>query len=178
MGGPGGTANSFTQWQQLPPYGIGQPGAVESGGTPEPSYRNLMDERRSMYRRTPSSEYPDGYLGTITGRQQDKVLDSLKGRQNQRSYQRGVHKGERIDPGDYYWPDQWRPDRQMRAQAMAVPIDGGTTFLTPRSAPLGSIAPKLTPERVFDPHSMGYVEETSGIQRRDAMRRLGPSWRF
>lgn len=37
------------------------------------------------------------------------MLDSLKARVNQRSYQRGVHLGERIDPGDYLWPEEVDP---------------------------------------------------------------------
>jgi hypothetical protein len=130
-----------------------------------------------MFRRTPSAEYPDGYLGTITSRQSDKLLDSLKGRQNQRSYQRGVHKGERIDPGDYYWPDRFTPDMQLRQEAQAAQIDT-STFLVEKHVPVGVMAPKLNPERVFDPHAMGYVEQTTGMQRQMQLRRLAPSWRF
>jgi hypothetical protein len=62
-----------------------------------------------MYNRTPNSEYPSGYLGTITSRRGDRMLDSLKARVNQRSYQRGTHAGERIDAGDYLWPDEMQP---------------------------------------------------------------------
>jgi hypothetical protein len=66
----------------------------------------------------PQAQYPDGYLGTIRSRRDDRgrassasdvVLDSLKNRLTQRSYQRGVHKGERIDPSDYFWPKAWDP---------------------------------------------------------------------
>jgi hypothetical protein len=70
-----------------------------------------------MYDSTPQSEYPDGYLGTITSRRGDRILDSLKARVNQRSYQRGVHLGERIDPGDYLWPEGVTPLDGIERQA-------------------------------------------------------------
>lgn len=71
----------------------------------------------------------DGYLGTIRTRRDDRgkpygtserVLDSLKTRVTQRSYQRGVHRGERIDPSDYYYPDKLRPERGISRQMRAV----------------------------------------------------------
>jgi hypothetical protein len=55
--------------------------------------------------RVPSAEYPDGYLGTINDRRQDRVLQGVQKRLTDRSYQRGVHKGDKIDAGDYMWPD-------------------------------------------------------------------------
>jgi hypothetical protein len=55
--------------------------------------------------RVPSAEYPDGYLGTINDRRQDRVLQGVQKRLTDRSYQRGVHKGDKIDAGDYSWPD-------------------------------------------------------------------------
>jgi hypothetical protein len=45
------------------------------------------------------------------------MLDSLKARVNQKSYQRGVHLGERIDPGDYLWPDDVGPLEGIERQA-------------------------------------------------------------
>jgi hypothetical protein len=45
------------------------------------------------------------------------MFDSLKSRINQRSYQRGVHLGERIDPGDYLFPDEQNPLRGLVRQA-------------------------------------------------------------
>lgn len=45
------------------------------------------------------------------------MLDSLKARVNQRSYSRGVHLGERIDPGDYLWPDELAPLSGIMRQA-------------------------------------------------------------
>lgn len=45
------------------------------------------------------------------------MFDSLKARVNQRSYQRGTHLGERIDPGTYLWPDEQDPLRGLVREA-------------------------------------------------------------
>lgn len=103
--------------QTYVPQGPGTPGAIVGNMPPQPWVRSVLDGRRMMYNRTPNAEYPDGYLGTITDRRSDRVLDSLKARVNQRSYQRGVHLGERIDPGDYLWPDEQQPLRGVIQEA-------------------------------------------------------------
>jgi hypothetical protein len=103
-----------------------------------------------MWRRTPEATYPDGYLGTITSRRDDRLLGALKGRVNERSYQRGVHKGERIDPGDYFWPEQFNLDtglkNESRSQWIEEGPDGLRGFVSPRWAPPGGgeMAPQLT----------------------------------
>lgn len=99
-----------SNWQYATPYGIGQPGAPVrangGGGTDVLGFRDPLDARRAaMGARTPSAQYPDGYLGTITDRRRDRVLEGVKKRSNDRSYQRGVHKGDKVDPSDYLWPD-------------------------------------------------------------------------
>ena len=72
------------------------------GGGGVPIARSEIDESRMGIGRQPSAEYPDGYLGTIRSRRDDRgrssstsdtVLDSMKNRVGQRSYQRGVHRG-------------------------------------------------------------------------------------
>jgi hypothetical protein len=96
-----------SNWQYL---ADGQPGSVVrangGGGTDVLKFRDPLDARRAaMGARTPSAEYPDGYLGTITDRRRDRVLEGVQKRANQRAYQRGVHKGDVIDRSDYFWPD-------------------------------------------------------------------------
>lgn len=105
----------MTQWYNPPMTGT--PGQIAGSMPPQPWVRSVLDARRMMYNRTPQSEYPSGYLGTITSRRGDRVLDSLKARVNQRSYQRGVHLGERVDPGDYLFPDDMGPLSGIERQA-------------------------------------------------------------
>lgn len=110
--------------------------ATNYGGGGVPVARSELDFLRMGVGREPSAEYPDGYLGTIRsrrddrGRSTDKVLDSLKTRLGQKSYQRGVHRGERIDPADYYYPSALTPDRGIRRQLRAV--SNGNVMLAPR----------------------------------------------
>lgn len=100
----------MSNWQYLPPMGIGQPGAPVrangGGGTDVLTFRDPLDAKRSAFGgRMPAATYPDGYLGTITDRRQDRIKQVARKRMNDRSYQRGVHAGDKVDPGDYKWPD-------------------------------------------------------------------------
>lgn len=99
----------------------------------------------------PKRSIPDGYLGTIRTRRDDKgkpysigdtVLDSLKNRQNQRAYQRGVHRGERIDPAQYLWPENFQPDRRLNKKNYHLTeVDGAVVYLNKRNAPKMALAP-------------------------------------
>ena len=91
--------------------------AVGGGGT---FSRSELDATRMGIARTPHAEYPDGYLGAIPSRRGDRLLDGLKAAQTSRSYSRGVHKGERIDQRDYFWPAQLQPDRGLRNEARGL----------------------------------------------------------
>jgi len=108
-------------WQALTPYNVGTPGSINrangGAGYQAIGFRDAMDARRTMMgQRVPQAEYPDGYLGTITNRRQDKMLTSIQSRLTQRSYQRGIHKGERRDPQDYYWDEYVSPEAGIREQ--------------------------------------------------------------
>lgn len=133
----------MTQWYNPPMTGT--PGEIVGSMPPQPWVRSVLDARRMMYNRTPNSEYPAGYLGTITSRRGDRVLDSLKARVNQRSYQRGVHLGERIDPGDYLWPDETGPfagiQRQATTGARYAPA---LQFFAPTPTVEGKMAPRAS----------------------------------
>lgn len=116
------------------------------GGGGVPVARGELDYLRMGVGREPSAEYPDGYLGTIRTRRDDRgrpnsvseqVMAGLKVRQTQRGYQRGVHRGERIDPGDYYLPPELQMDRGIRRQ-MAAAKKG---FPVARFAPVFALAP-------------------------------------
>jgi hypothetical protein len=109
-------------WQSL--GGGGLNGYNNQGGYGGPVARGELDAIRIGTGRVPSAEYPDGYLGTIRSRRDDRLLDSIKNRIGQKAYQRGVHKGERIEPSAYYWDmefnDQSGIKRQMKAKQIKV----------------------------------------------------------
>jgi hypothetical protein len=116
-----GAINNFSpsqNWQSI--GGQGFYGYNNQGGQGTPVARGELDAVRIGTGRVPSAEYPDGYLGTIRSRRDDRLLDSIKSRVGQKSYQRGVHKGERIEPSAYYWSpdfnDQMGIKRQMKAK--------------------------------------------------------------
>jgi hypothetical protein len=136
--------------QYLAPMGQAQSGQPVQGGGGSAmamTFRDPTDAARAMMgARTPNAEYPDGYLGTIQSRREDRLLNSLKKSLNQRAYQRGVHKGERIDPGDYYWPAEFGLDSGLERQMAAVPDDstGAVVYQTLRHAPTGTLHERLT----------------------------------
>jgi hypothetical protein len=135
-------------------------------GSNQPVTRDTLDAARMGVGRVPSAEYPDGYLGTIRTRREDRVLDSLKNRSNQRAYQRGVHKGERIDPSDYFYPSGLAPDRGLVAISQGV-----------RQAPLLGLAP--APHLVND----GKADMPNNVpgqidpRRSQQLARMRPAWK-
>ena len=135
-----GSNAQMTQWY-MPPM-ASNPSAVAGTMPPQPWVRSTLDARRMMYNRVPQAEYPSGYLGTIQVRNSDKVLDSLKARVNQRSYQRGVHLGERIDPGDYLWPEALNPLNGIRANAAGVRQRPLLEWWQPTPTVEGKMAPR------------------------------------
>ena len=153
------------------------------GGGGVPVARSELDTLRLGVGRQPSAEYPDGYLGTIRsrrddrGRSSDKVLDSLKVRVGQRSYQRGVHRGERIDASDYYYPEGLEPTRGIRRQMNAA--KQGTVYVTKKNADVTKLVP--APHLPNDGKAGPSVRSDSPMQinqaRQDQMARMKPQWR-
>lgn len=139
--------SSHQNWQYLGGNGfVGSYTTTGGGGTPVTG-RSELDFARMGVGKTPGAEYPDGYLGTIRSRRDDRgngtdtVLDSLKNRQNQRAYQRGVHKGERIDPAQYFWPGGLEAERRVMIKPKLVDNDGAMNMLVPRFSPTMIMAP-------------------------------------
>jgi hypothetical protein len=140
------------------------------GGTGFTVSRDRLDAMRLGGGRTPSAEYPDGYLGTIRSRQDDRTMDSIKGRENQRSYQRGVHKGVAIDPADYEWPMGLDPQRGIRNMVRGI-----------KTAP----AMELAPAQKLVNDGKGSIRPSDGTSnqpgeinpaRAAQMSRLLPNW--
>jgi hypothetical protein len=111
---------SFSQWQSRDyPAGTAPFRVAETFG-PVPPAHDELDALRMYWRRTPEAQYPDGYLGTIRTRREDRLLDGLKARQTNRPYTRGIHKGERIDHRDYFWPDEFNLWTGLETQMAGV----------------------------------------------------------
>ena len=174
-----GGVNNYSpsqNWQSL--GGNGLYGYNNQGGAGTPVARDEMDASRIGVGRIPSAEYPDGYLGTIRSRRDDRLLDSIKSRTNQKAYQRGVHKGERIEPSMYFWPeglsDMSGIDRQMRAKQ--VVNNGVMTYNVARNAPQVQLLP--APHLVNDGKANTVADEPAQINaRRQAMLAyLRPAW--
>ena len=165
--------------QYLPPLGVGPGATVQGGGgSGMPlAFRDPVDAARCMMgQRAPSAEYPDGYLGTIQSRRGDRLLDGLKNNLNQRAYQRGVHKGERIDPQDYFWPDEFGPDSGLARQAAAMPdaSTGAMLFRVERQTVTGTLNERLTVLGQRLPRGAeGLVMDPRGVANSD---RLRPAW--
>ena len=106
------------------------------------------------------------------------MLDSLKARVNQRSYQRGTHAGERIDPGDYLFPDELNPlsgiERQMTTGLRAAPL---LEFFAPQPTVEGKLAPRgATSILTMDAHrsaQLGMLKPTFGLPSRRPMSMQG-----
>jgi len=146
--------------------------------------RSEMDFLRMGVGREPSAEYPDGYLGTIRSRRDDRgrpnsvseqVLQGLKVRATQRGYQRGVHRGERIDQNDYYLPTNLTADRGIRRQ-MAAAKKG---VPTPRFSPAFLLAP--APHLPNDGKAGPLAKSDSPYQvnqvRQSQLRNMKPGWK-
>jgi hypothetical protein len=87
------------------------------------------------------AEYPDGYLGNLIDRRGDKLVQTIQNRLTENSYQRGVHKGSRIDGRNYFWPDgEVNPDNglERESQARRGSFNSGYTRQVKRFTPMGN----------------------------------------
>jgi len=135
-----------TQWWQptQPGPAISPSGEAYGGGggslpsqTSAIQYRDPVDALRAAHGRIGQAQYPDGYLGNIIDRRQDRLIPAIQNRLNHESYQRGVHKGSLISPQDYFWPAGGvTPDAGLEREAKARRI--GSTLRVPRSSPTGN----------------------------------------
>ena len=136
---------------------------------PTPVWRSSKDELLSGYRSQPDNVHPDGYLGTMSAnRRQDKLLGTMS-RMNARQYSRGVHKGERINPGDYLWPDEFNMFTGLVLESQ------GKKFSPPGAEPVrltndGKVGPKGIPTNQT-------MEAEINPERRSYFKNLMPAWK-
>ena len=168
-------------WQSLGAGGLN--GYNNQGGVGGPSVRSNLDFMRLGVGRVPSAEYPDGYLGTlVTRRRDDRLLDSIKNNVNKKAYQRGVHKGERIEPSQYYWPQELQPTRGLTRQLKSKVVNqyGVAVYYSDRYSPESELTP--APKLVNDGKSNlradvpRPVKGTLYGQRSERLASLRPKW--
>lgn len=156
------------------------------GGGGVPVARSELDFLRLGVGRAPQAEYPDGYLGTIRTRRDDRgrangtsenVLDSLKIRIGQRSYQRGVHKGERIDISDYVYPEGLDNMQGIRRQMASKRV--GNVLMSQRAVPQAQMVP--APHLPNDGKAGPSVRSDAPMQinpaRQDQLARMRTPWK-
>jgi hypothetical protein len=104
-------------------------------------------------------------------------MDSLKIRVGQRSYQRGVHRGERIDQSDYYYPEGLENYRGIARQMKAAKV--GNVYLSTRNVEDARIAP--APHLPNDGKAGPTVKSDSPMSinrvRQEQMSRMRPAWK-
>jgi hypothetical protein len=140
---------------------------------PAPTFRDAKDRRLVAFGASPDVQYPDGYLGIqpATSRRADKLLDSVH-RTQMRSYSRGVHKGERINPGDYLWPDEF--NMMTGIEYEAVGLKYAPTGGIPRQLVNdGKVGPVPVPSGDFDRQEMELIDRN----RQSMLSHLLPTWR-
>ncbi len=128
--GTSGNQAVFANWNSP----SAPPGAATTAALgPAPNFRSSKDYLLSGYRTGVETQFPDGYLGPMEGnRRADKILGHIE-RMNLRQYSRGVHKGERINPTDYLWPNEFNKFTSLQLESK------GEKF-----APVGTYSPDLT----------------------------------
>jgi hypothetical protein len=148
---------------------VGGGGSIHNAGVVQ--YRSPLDAQRAARGSMPHAEYPDGYLGTITDRREDRLLDAVQERLTERSYQRGVHKGEKIQRSDYFWDQSCvDPMGRLKAEARAKPMStggGARVMLVERYAPTGNPVERLA--------HLGKTAGLSAPEQADMYKRYGVS---
>jgi hypothetical protein len=159
---------TFNAWNSpAEPPGVG----TQASFGPQPVFRSSKDALMSGHRTSVDAQYPDGYLGTMSAnRRQDKILGTLS-RMNARQYSRGVHKGERINTGDYFWPDEFNKYTGLQMQSQGL-----------KFAPVGAEPVRLTNDGKVGPRGIprGDQEPDAGQispQQRARLKQLAPRWK-
>jgi len=105
------------------------------------------------------------------------MLDSLKQRTGQRYYQRGVPRGERVDPGDYYYPSSLQPDRGIKRQ-MRGKRDGNVIRTRKNVEDVTLVpAPHLPNDGKAGPTAKSTSPGIINNQRVDQFARVRPNWK-
>jgi hypothetical protein len=101
----------------------------------------------------------------------------MKQRLGQRGYQRGVHRGERIDPSDYYYPTELSAERGVQRQMKAKFT--GNTWETLRYVENQMLvpAPHLPNDGKAGPNVRSDSPYAVNEKRVSQLSNMRPSWR-
>ena len=163
------------------PGSLDAPFRVAETFGPQPFAHDYMDQVRMNWRRTPEAVYPDGYLGTVNSRRNDRLLDGLKARTTNRPYTRGVHKGERIDQRDYFWPPEfnlWTGLEQQAEGHRFVPPGIGQFLEDERYPTDRRVGPRSVPvgQRYANTNLGPSAADSGNPDRRAVLRAQAPPW--
>jgi len=162
-------AGGNSWWVNTGGMGIA-PGEAVTGGGGDPSVvspRSPLDAARMANGFAPGASYPDGYIGDITDRQQDKLLGAVQKGLTTKSYQRGVHKGEVLGRDSYYWTADCNPDAGIARESMAQldVQEGAVVYRVARAVPTLDPVEKLT--------ALGKSASLSPEQQMEVSKRFG-----
>ena len=103
------------------------------------------------------------------------LLNALKVRVGQRSYQRGVHRGERVDVQDYYYPEGLEATRGIARQFRGV--RDGNVIRVARNVENAMAAP--APHLPNDGKANMRSTSPMALDKRrvDQMARMRPAWK-
>lgn len=117
-------------------------------------YRDPLDAARSGAfgaGRIGQATYPEGYLQPSESRRREAPA-SVYGRLTDRSYQRGINAGVKMDQAHYFWPAELDPARRLQAEAAAR--RDGSVLLVRRGVPYGE-----PPQRLMHGPSLDQLAE-------------------
>lgn len=166
----------MSDWLSNSPYGMGGPGTNTIGGGGFSTFRDSLDAKRVG--KLPEAEYPDGYLGTVNNRRQDKLLEKVGTRLNDRSYQRGVHVGDKIPNEDYMWKPDFGPTTGLEYEAKGIKWTASGSEGYERLAHMGKVA-ALTPAEMGNMYQKYGVspEADTDPKHVEWLQQFRPTWR-
>jgi hypothetical protein len=165
MPNPGSNSNWLVNSQ---PWSGSGGNVVGGGGDPvaPAGAASRLDRLRMGDGQLPDAQYPDGYLGSVNGRQQGKQDDQLRTRLGDRAYQRGVHKDTKMSPDQYQWPVDFSPMSGLENQARGR--RSGNVIMTPRFVSTGDPTERYNAGMEMSDAEMQAVYQRYGVNPRTA----------
>jgi hypothetical protein len=148
--------------------GAGGQNVTGGGGDPvaPAGAAGRLDRLRMGEGQMPDAQYPDGYLGTVQGRQQGKGQDQVRTRLGDRAYQRGVHKDTKMSPDQYQWPADFGPWSGIENESTGH--RSGNVIMVPRFTATGDPVQRYNSGMQISDADMQAVYQRYGINPRTA----------